>query len=201
MLVWRFKQPNLSPLILERFLGIHGVAFQFNRSLDFHLVRWRVKVQQILSTRSWGSKPSLLSGFITIVGEVHIKRNGTIIFIFSLSHPSRLNFGMKWIHNGIFKYFQFFCNFLLRVWLERNETIIFIFHLSHPFPTYFGLKWTIIVFLLFFEFFYIFMEFSITLRVGTKRNDNFYFLPFPTFSNLFWLIMKPHWYFLIFWIF
>ena len=24
------------------------------------------------STRSWGSKPSLLSGFITIVGEVHI---------------------------------------------------------------------------------------------------------------------------------
>ena len=26
-----------------------------------------------MSTRSWGSKPSLLSGFITIVGEVHIK--------------------------------------------------------------------------------------------------------------------------------
>ena len=44
------------------------------------------------------------------------------------------------------------------------------------------------------------MEFSITLRVGTKRNDNFYFLYFPAFSNLFWLI-KPHWYFLIFWIF
>ena len=45
------------------------------------------------------------------------------------------------------------------------------------------------------------MEFSITLRVGMKRNDNFYFLTFPAFSNLFWLIMKPHWYFLIFWIF
>ena len=57
------------------------------------------------------------------------------------------------------------------------------------------------VFLLFFEFFTIFLEFSITLRVGTKRNDNFYFLSFPAFSNLFWLIMKPHWYFLILWFF
>ena len=79
--------------------------------------------------------------------------------------------------------------------------MIFIFPISHPFLSYFGLKWTTIVFLLFFEFFNIFMEFSITLRVGTKRNDNFYFLSFPAFSNLFWLIMKPHWYFLIFWIF
>ena len=58
-----FKQPNLSPLILERFLGILGVAFQFYRNLGFHLVRWRVKVQQILSTRSWGSKPSLSKRF------------------------------------------------------------------------------------------------------------------------------------------
>ena len=84
---------------------------------------------------------------------------------------------------------------------KRNETIIFIFHISHLFPTYFGLKWTITVFLLFFEFFTIFTEFSITLRVGTKRNDNFYFLSFSAFSNLFWLIMRPCWYFLIFWIF
>jgi hypothetical protein len=30
------------------------------------------KAQQILSSRSWGSMPSLLSGFITIVGGVHI---------------------------------------------------------------------------------------------------------------------------------
>ena len=30
-----FKQPNLSPLILERFLGILGVAFQFYCSLGF----------------------------------------------------------------------------------------------------------------------------------------------------------------------
>jgi hypothetical protein len=52
-----------------RFLG---VAFQSFIVLVSHLVRWRVKAQQILSTRSWGFKPSLLSGFITIVGGVHI---------------------------------------------------------------------------------------------------------------------------------
>ena len=45
------------------------------------------------------------------------------------------------------------------------------------------------------------MEFSITLRVGTKRNDNSYFLSFPTFSNLFWLIMRPHWFFWTFLLF
>jgi len=52
-----------------RFLG---VEFQYFVVLVSHLVRWRVKAQQILSTRSWGFKPSLLSGFITIVGGVHI---------------------------------------------------------------------------------------------------------------------------------
>ena len=45
------------------------------------------------------------------------------------------------------------------------------------------------------------MEFSITRRVGTKRNGNFYFLHSSAFSNLFWLGMKPQWYFLIFWFF
>ena len=51
------------------------------------------------------------------------------------------------------------------------------------------------------NFFTTFIVFSITLRVGTKRNDNFYFRFFSAFSNLFWLVMKPQWYFLIFWIF
>ena len=51
------------------------------------------------------------------------------------------------------------------------------------------------------NFFTIFMEFSITLRVRTERNENFYFLSFSAFSNLFWLVMKPNWYFLIFLIF
>ena len=55
--------------------------------------------------------------------------------------------------------------------------------------------------MVFFNFFVIFLEFSITRRIGTKRNYNFYFFPFPAFSSLFWLKMKPQWYFLVFWIF
>ena len=51
------------------------------------------------------------------------------------------------------------------------------------------------VFFYFLNFFTIFMVFSITLRVGTKQNNNFYFLSFSAFSNLFWLVMKPQWYF------
>ena len=75
--------------------------------------------------------------------RVRWERNGTIIFIFYLSHLFQTYFGLKRIHNGIFLIFlQFFCNFLLRVVLERNVMVIFIFPLSHPFPTYFGLKWS-----------------------------------------------------------
>ena len=57
----------------------------------------------------------------------------------------------------------------------------------------------IMVFFNFLNFFAIFLEFSISRRVGTERNDNFYFLSFSAFFNLFWLEMKPYWYFLIFW--
>ena len=56
------------------------------------------------------------------------------------------------------------------------------------------------VFLYFYNFFAIFFEFSITGRVGTKRNDNFYFLSFSAFFNLLWLQKTPWWCFLIFWI-
>ena len=133
-----FKQPNLSPLILERFLGILGVAFQFYRSLGFHLVRWRVKVQQILSTRSWGSKPSLLLGFITIVGEVHI-------ILFSLFLGLSQLF-LVW-NEAIIVFFNFLIFFAIfleffvtgRVGTDRNDNFFF-FTLSQPFPTCFDLK-------------------------------------------------------------
>ena len=39
----------------------------------------------------------------------------------------------------------------------------------------------------FLNFFAFVFEFSITRRVGTKRNDDYYFLPFSSLSNLFWL--------------
>ena len=50
------------------------------------------------------------------------------------------------------------------------------------------------VFFNFLNFFAIFLEFSITRRVGTERNDNFYFFSFSAFSNLF----RDNFYFLFF---
>ena len=76
----------------------------------------------------------------------------------------------------------FFWNFQFRAGLERNETIIFIFSFSHLFQTYFGFKRIHNCILYFFA---IFLEFSITRRVGTKRNDNFYFLSFSSFPTYF----------------
>ena len=65
--------------------------------------------------------------------------------------------------------------------------IIFIFLLSQPPSTYGGFKWSHYgIFYFFLNFFAIFFEFSITRRVGTEQNDNFYFLFFSAFSNLFW---------------
>ena len=86
-------------------------------------------------------------------------RNGTEWndnFYFTLSHLFPTYFGLNWIHNGIFKFFEFFCRnemerrdnfwhewyFLTRIGQERNGTIIFIFSLSQPFLAYFGLKWS-----------------------------------------------------------
>ena len=90
-----------------------------------------------------------------------------------------------------FIFLQFFMNFILRVGLERNGMIIFIFSVSHSIPTYYGLKRS-------HNGIFKFSEFSITRRVGTKRNDNFCFLSFSAFSILFSLWMKPQWYFFLF---
>ena len=86
----------------------------------------------------------------------------------------------------------FFWNFLLHIGQKRNGTIFFIFSLSQPLPTYFGLKWgsngIVLIFWIFLLFF--FLEFSITHRVGTERNDNFYFPLshlFPTYFGLKWI--------------
>ena len=126
--------------------------------------------------------------FLEFLLRVGLERNGTIIFIFSLSWTISAYFGLKWIHNGIFEFFLLFLwYFLLRVGLEQNGTIIFIFSLSRPFPPYYGLNESIMVF---FNFFAIFLEFSIMRRVGTEWKDNFYFLHFSDFSNLFWHEMK-----------
>ena len=123
------------------------------------------------------------------------ERNRTIIFIFSLSQPFPTYFGLERSRNSIFQFFEFFCYFYGIFYYEsgRNETEQqFLFSL---FLCIFQqiLAWNdaIMVFFNFLNFFTIFFEFSLTRRLGTERNDNFYFLSFPGLSNLFLLENKP----------
>ena len=85
--------------------------------------------------------------------------------------------------------------------MRRVGTKIFIFSISRT--SQLSLAWNeaVMVFFNFLNFFPIFLQFSITRRVGTKRNDNFYFPTFSAFCNLFWLEMKPQPHVLIFLIF
>ena len=63
--------------------------------------------------------------------------------------------------------------------------IIFILSLSLPFPTIMASNEAVTVFFNFLNFFAIFFELSVTGRVETKRNDNFYFLSFsPVFQQI-----------------
>ena len=64
------------------------------------------------------------------------RKNGMIIFIFSLSQPFRTYFCWKWHHSSFVLFFLIyliflllFLNFLVRIGSEWNETIIFIFSL------------------------------------------------------------------------
>ena len=85
----------------------------------------------------------------------------------------------------------FVWNFLLRIGLEGNETIVFIFVSFSAISNQFLLeKKPQQFFSNFLNFFAIFYEFSITRRVGTKRNDNFYFPCFSVYSNLLCLVMS-----------
>ena len=118
-----------------------------------------------------------------------------IIFFFSLSHPFPSYFALKFSHSSIVLYFEFFFIFLkfcISSRLERNRMITFIFTHSRPFPTNLGSKRSHNgVSFNFLNFFSIFFEFSMSRRIGTERNYNFYFLPFSSFSVLLWLEMKP----------
>ena len=126
----------------------------------------------------------------SITRRVRTKRNGKF-YILSFSAFSNL-FRLEMMRQGYFWIFLlFFWNYLLRVGLERNVMIIFLFSLSHPFPLILASNEDIMVFLKFLNFFAIFLEFSISRRVGSKRNDNFYIFSFSAFSNLFSLEIKP----------
>ena len=136
--------------------------------------------------------------FLLCVG---LERNGTIIFIFSLSRTFPAYFGLKCIHNGIFEFFCYFFDiFYYASGWSRTERQF----LSSLFLVLFRpiMAWneSIMVFFNFFCYiFSIFLEFSIMRRVGTGWNDNFYFLPFSdfisftSFSNWFSPEMLQYW--------
>ena len=122
------------------------------------------------------------------------ERNGTTIFIFSISRPFQTYFDLKWSPNIIIWFFDFSSFFFLeffiacRVWTERKDNFYSLFlGISQPILAWNG---AIMVFFNLFNFFAIFLEFSPTRQVGTKRNNNFYFLPLSAFSNLFWFEKK-----------
>ena len=95
-----------------------------------------------------------------------------------------------------FKFFSYFFGILYYVsdWNGTKRQFLFSLFLGVS-PLILAWNEAIIVFYNFLKFFAIFLEFSITRRVGTKRNDNFCFPSFSAFFNVFWLEMKPQWYF------
>ena len=132
--------------------------------------------------------------FLLRIGQ---ERNGTIIFIFSLSQPLPTYFGLKWGSNGIVLIFWIFLLFFFmvfsithRVGKEQNGTIIFVSLFLIFFRPILAWNEFLMVFFNFLNFFVIFLEFSITHWAGTNRNNIFYFLSISASSNLFWLEMR-----------
>ena len=127
--------------------------------------------------------------------RVGFERNGKIIFVFLISRSIPTYYGLKWSHNGIFKFLEFFFYFF-RIFfyvsgsneMERQFLFSVVFGIFQLI-----LDWNeaTMDFFNFLKFFPIFLEFSITRQVGTEHDDSFYFLPFSAFPPLFWLAMKP----------
>ena len=133
------------------------------------------------------------------------ERNGTIIFIFSLSQLLPTYFGLKWGSNGIFVKFLIFLLFCFGIFYytsgrnetERNDNFYFL-----SFPAFSSLLWPKMkpqwYFLIFWIFLPLFLEFSITPRARMERKDNFYFLFFSVFPTYFGLKGSHNGIFLIF---
>ena len=125
----------------------------------------------------------------SVTRRIGTKRNYNLYFLsFStFSNQFWLEMNPQWYFFGIFFYAS-----------GRNETkrkFLFSIFLLLFRPI---LVWNEAVMVFFECFRFFFLEFSVTRRIGTKRNYNFYFLCFSSFSNQFWLEMNPQWYFLIF---
>ena len=133
--------------------------------------------------------------FLLHIGQ---ERNGTIIFIFSLSQPLPTYFGLKWGSNGIFLIFWIFLPIFFGIFYytsgwngtEWNDNFYFL-----SFYAFSSLFWLKMKPQRYFLIFLIFLPFSFIPWVRIERKDNFYFLSFAAFSCLFSLEMKPQWYF------
>ena len=133
-------------------------------------------------------------------GRIGTERNDNFYF---LSFP--VFSSLRWLKLKQQWYFLIFWIFLslFRIFYHasgKNGTGgYFLFSLfRNPFLPIFAWNGATMVFFNFFHFLAICLEFSVTRRIGTKRNYNSYFLSFSSFSNQFWLEMNPQWYFLIF---
>ena len=122
---------------------------------------------------------------------VGTERNGTIIFIFSHSRPFQTYFGLKgpqwyFLIFSIFLLF-FFLIFYYASWRNGTDRKFLFFLFLGIFQPILAWNEAVMVYFNFFNFIAIFLEFSVSRRVGTERNYNFYILSFSAFSNLFWL--------------
>ena len=124
----------------------------------------------------------------SITLRVRTERNYNFYFHSFSSVPN-----LFWLKmNTYWYFFNFFDIFFLILYYPsgRNETERWFLFSIFLIPYCPILAWNEAI-MIFLNFLAIFMEFSIALRVGTKRNDNFYFHAFSAFSNLFGLETKP----------
>ena len=112
--------------------------------------------------------------------RIELVRNGTIIFILSLSQPFPTCFGLKWSHNGIFWFFDSFFFFfgIFYYSLSWNGTEgQFLFSLFVGlFKSILVWKEAITGFSNFLNFFAIFFELSLMRRMEMKRNETIIFI-------------------------
>ena len=130
----------------------------------------------------------ILLFFWNFLLRIGMERNRTIISIFSTSRPFPTYFGLKWSHNSIVWYFDFFALFMefyitRRIGTKRNDNFYFISFsaLSNLFWLEMKSQWYFLIFIFFFLFFWNFL-----LPVELERNGETIFIfslsrPFQTY--------------------
>ena len=129
----------------------------------------------------------------SITRRVGTKRNGNFYFHHSSAFSNLFWLAMnpQWYLLILWFFFSFFGIFYYLSGKNGTKRKFLFFHFLGFFQPIFAWNEAITVSFNSFNFFAIFFEFSLTRRIGMKRNDNFYFLSSSTFSTLFWLQKKP----------